>query len=240
SRLPAPARRGVGRARRPARRGPRGGEGPRGSRRLASLRARSRRPAADRDRAGSPRRLGPRRAGEPRRAPRPHRTGTVRGLGSQDAPARAARAPAGFLDIGSIEPQAPSGGCGKLRAAMTETAKDVRHELPGWQLLWIELAADPSSPAAHAALGEAIQRARARHGEALSAEHPTVAAIRRLFRAAGCDPTRYRPSSEALLRRVLKGDELAPIHPLVDLNNALSIELAVPSCIMADGTIEPP
>jgi len=123
---------------------------------------------------------------------------------------------------------------------MTETAKDVRHELPGWQLLWIELAADPSSPAAHAALGEAIQRARARHGEALSAEHPTVAAIRRLFRAAGCDPTRYRPSSEALLRRVLKGDELAPIHPLVDLNNALSIELAVPSCIMADGTIEPP
>ncbi|HXU46587.1 MAG TPA: phenylalanine--tRNA ligase beta subunit-related protein, partial [Thermoanaerobaculia bacterium] len=53
-------------------------------------------------------------------------------------------------------------------------------------------------------------------------------------------PTRYRPSSEALLRRVLKGEELAPIHPLVDLNNALSIELAVPSCIMANGTIEPP
>ena len=69
---------------------------------------------------------------------------------------------------------------------------------------------------------------------------PAVAALRRLFKAAGCDPSRYRPSSEALLRRILKGEELPAIHPLVDLNNCLSAELAVPCCVMAQGSFEPP
>ncbi len=123
---------------------------------------------------------------------------------------------------------------------MSDAPFSVRLDLSGWTLAWAELTVDPGSSAAHAALVETIARAQARHGEALSPEHPTVTAIRKLFRAAGCDPTRYRPSSEALLRRVLKGEDLAAIHPLVDLNNALSIELAVPSCIMAAESMEPP
>ena len=64
--------------------------------------------------------------------------------------------------------------------------------------------------------------------------------MRILFRAAGCDPTRYRPSSEALLRRILKGEEIPAIHPLVDLSNTLSAELAVPCCVMSEGTFDPP
>ena len=123
---------------------------------------------------------------------------------------------------------------------MSDAPFSVHLDLPGWTLAWAELTVDLGSSAAHAALVETIVSARARHGGALSPEHPTVAAIRKLFRAAGCDPTRYRPSSEALLRRVLKGEDLAPIQPLVDLNNALSIELAVPSCIMAAETLAPP
>ena len=65
---------------------------------------------------------------------------------------------------------------------------------------------------------------------------PPVAELRRLFRAVGCDPTRYRPSSEALLRRLIKGAELPEIHPLVDLNNCLSAATAVPCCVMRDGS----
>ena len=61
--------------------------------------------------------------------------------------------------------------------------------------------------------------------------------MRKLFRAAGCDPTRYRPASEALLRRLVKGAELPPIHPLVDVNNCLSAELAVPCCVMKEGSL---
>lgn len=123
---------------------------------------------------------------------------------------------------------------------MSDAPFSVRRDLAGWTLAWAELRVDPGSSAAHAVLVETIARARARHGESLSPEHPTVAAIRKLFRVAGCDPTRYRPSSEALLRRVLKGEDLAAIQPLVDLNNALSIELAVPSCVMAAESMEPP
>ena len=71
-------------------------------------------------------------------------------------------------------------------------------------------------------------------------EQPIVAAIRRLFRQAGCDPGRYRPASEALLRRLLKGEDLPAIHPLVDLGNCVSAELAVPVCIADPTTIDPP
>ena len=54
------------------------------------------------------------------------------------------------------------------------------------------------------------------------------APARALFRRFGMDPTRQRPSSEALLRRLKKGDPLPRINSLVDVANALSIQLQVP------------
>jgi len=118
---------------------------------------------------------------------------------------------------------------------------EVKHELPGWELLWLRLRLRPGHEETLAALREEVTEvARANFaGDSLSAD-PVVAAVRSLFRAAGCDPTRYRPSSEALLRRLLKGEELPAIHPFVDLNNCLSVELAVPCCASADGTFTPP
>ncbi len=83
----------------------------------------------------------------------------------------------------------------------------------------------------------AAREARERFGGSQLAEVPVIAAVRRLFREAGTDPTRYRPSSEALLRRVLRGEALPAIYPLVDLNNCLSVCLGVPSCVMAEGSI---
>ncbi len=117
----------------------------------------------------------------------------------------------------------------------------LRSELPGWELAWARLTVAPGGEEALAALRlRTAERARAALDLATLGSHPTVAALRRLFKAAGCDPSRYRPSSEALLRRVLKGEALPAIHPLVDLNNVLSVELLVPSCVMAEGTIKPP
>jgi DNA/RNA-binding domain of Phe-tRNA-synthetase-like protein len=118
---------------------------------------------------------------------------------------------------------------------------EVRHDLPGWTLLWADLELAPGGPSVLPALREeAATRARASHTLDRLADHPTVAGLRRLFRAAGCDPTRYRPSSEALLRRVLRGEELPEIHALVDLNNCLSLELAVPACVMNIPNLKPP
>lgn len=125
---------------------------------------------------------------------------------------------------------------------MDDLPFDVRFELDGWALFWARLEASESDHAADlsALRARVAEAARARHAAGELSAHPTVAALRALFRAAGTDPTRYRPSSEALLRRLLKGGELPGIHPLVDLNNCLSAQLAVPCCVMAEETVEPP
>jgi DNA/RNA-binding domain of Phe-tRNA-synthetase-like protein len=51
---------------------------------------------------------------------------------------------------------------------------------------------------------------------------------RALYKRFGIDPTRVRPSSEALLRRLKKGDPLPRVNSLVDVANALSVQLQVP------------
>ena len=120
---------------------------------------------------------------------------------------------------------------------------DVRLELPGWRLAWCELETlgDPAAAERLAARrAREADRLRSRWTAAELGEDAPVAALRRLFKAAGTDPSRYRPSSEALLRRILKGEQLAPIHPLVDLNNALSVELRVPACVLASGSFSFP
>lgn len=54
-------------------------------------------------------------------------------------------------------------------------------------------------------------------------ELPGIAATRRVYKACGKDPSRYRPASEALIRRLLQGKELYQIDTLVDLINLASI-----------------
>jgi DNA/RNA-binding domain of Phe-tRNA-synthetase-like protein len=49
-----------------------------------------------------------------------------------------------------------------------------------------------------------------------------------MYRRVGLDPTRRRPSSEALLRRVRKGDPLPRINSLVDVCNWCSLEFQLP------------
>ena len=124
---------------------------------------------------------------------------------------------------------------------MQPVSFQISHELDGWDLLWVRLEAVSGNDAELAALRKAVsERARSAFSLENLSSDPTVAAMRSLFRAAGCDPTRYRPSSEALLRRVLKGEDLPAIHPVVDLNNCLSVALAVPCCAAAEGSFASP
>src|SRR5438067_13934384 len=55
-----------------------------------------------------------------------------------------------------------------------------------------------------------------------------TAPARALYRKFGTDPTRMRPSSEALLRRMKKGEPLPRVNSLVDVANAMSVQLQVP------------
>ena len=52
---------------------------------------------------------------------------------------------------------------------------------------------------------------------------PGIAATRRVYKACGKDPSRYRPAAEALIRRMLQGKDLYQIDTLVDLINLASI-----------------
>ena len=52
---------------------------------------------------------------------------------------------------------------------------------------------------------------------------PAIQATRQAYKKCGKDPSRYRPSSEALCRRILRGLPLYQIDTLVDLINLASI-----------------
>lgn len=58
---------------------------------------------------------------------------------------------------------------------------------------------------------------------------PQIAAMRSAYKALGKDPSRYRGSAEALLRRVLQGKGLYQINSVVDINNLVSLESLNPA-----------
>lgn len=60
------------------------------------------------------------------------------------------------------------------------------------------------------------------------ATHPNIVPWRETYRSLGVKPTEYRPSMEALIRRVLKNEPLPAINKIVDLGNLLSIKNLVP------------
>jgi DNA/RNA-binding domain of Phe-tRNA-synthetase-like protein len=84
--------------------------------------------------------------------------------------------------------------------------------------------------------------------DALASEHrgrnpseiPGVEKARKLYRSVGIDPTRRRPSSEALLRRVLRGKPFPRVNTLVDCVNLLSVRFLLPYGLYDLGTLRPP
>jgi DNA/RNA-binding domain of Phe-tRNA-synthetase-like protein len=61
-----------------------------------------------------------------------------------------------------------------------------------------------------------------------------------MYRRIGLDPTKTRPSSEALLRRVRKGDRLPRINTLVDICNWCSLEFQLPYGLYDVAALRPP
>ena len=78
-----------------------------------------------------------------------------------------------------------------------------------------------------AALWEEIHTLEEKFRKELTTESlkqlPSIAATRNVYKACGKDPSRYRPASEQLIRRMLQGKELYQIDTLVDLVNLASI-----------------
>jgi len=102
-------------------------------------------------------------------------------------------------------------------AIAPEIASIVR---PG-VLWWSGATVVDREPRLDALLAEAEARVRV-------APPPESAAIRTMYKRVGIDPTKTRPSNEALLRRVRKGDQLPRINSMVDVINWCSLEFQLP------------
>ena len=59
-----------------------------------------------------------------------------------------------------------------------------------------------------------------------------IAATRAAYKACGKDPSRYRPASEQLARRVLQGKDLYSVDTLVDLGNLVSLASGYPTGLL--------
>ena len=81
---------------------------------------------------------------------------------------------------------------------------------PTSDLLWQELLAE----------GERIRNV---YDMPMINKRPGIAATRQAYKSLGKEPNRYRPSSEALCRRLVKGMELYRTLTLIDLINLLSV-----------------
>ena len=68
----------------------------------------------------------------------------------------------------------------------------------------------------------------------------TVKKIRAIFHRSGLEPTRYRPSSESLLRRAVKGKGLYFINSVVDLINYFSLKTLWPIGLYDADKLKPP
>jgi DNA/RNA-binding domain of Phe-tRNA-synthetase-like protein len=123
-------------------------------------------------------------------------------------------------------------------------AIDIAPELEGRVRLGVIVLAGVSVREQDEALQAEIERygreLREQHGGARSAEVPGVDDARALYKDLGLDPTKTRPSSEALLRRVLKGEALYRINTLVDALNFCSLRAQLPFGLYDLGRVEPP
>ncbi|MFN7105683.1 MAG: B3/4 domain-containing protein [Pyrobaculum sp.] len=80
-----------------------------------------------------------------------------------------------------------------------------------------------------AAINKAVEEVRGVLSLEILKDHPIIRAYRDFYwRVLKIDPTKQRPSQEALLRRVLRGEPLPRINPVVDAGNGTSMKYVVP------------
>jgi DNA/RNA-binding domain of Phe-tRNA-synthetase-like protein len=104
----------------------------------------------------------------------------------------------------------------------------------------IDPAAAADSSVRAAALDRAAQDAAGRLGDQPPSGLPAVQAARGAYKQLGKDPARYRPAAEALLRRARQGKDVSPIHPVVDVNNMVSLESGVSIGSYDRASLRPP
>ena len=73
-----------------------------------------------------------------------------------------------------------------------------------------------------------IQDFRKKYNLDFIKDHPHIRKFRDFYWRLGIDPTKQRPAHEALVRRILHGQNLPKINPIVDIGNLISIKYLLP------------
>ena len=120
---------------------------------------------------------------------------------------------------------------------------NIEIELPGVRLAAVEadgVAVTPSGPQLVLEMDTLCARLRQQFTLESLAGTESIISVRAMFRHWGVDPSKYRPSSEALLRRVIQGKGLSHISNIVDLSNLASVEAGWPYGVYNRSRISPP
>jgi len=86
---------------------------------------------------------------------------------------------------------------------------------------------------------EFIKKIRSQYYVETLKDIPELRSYRDFFWKIGIDPTKTRPASEALIRRVIQGKPLPKINTLVDSYNLASMESRVPLAAFDNDVISP-
>jgi DNA/RNA-binding domain of Phe-tRNA-synthetase-like protein len=124
-----------------------------------------------------------------------------------------------------------------LEISIDPRIRDLAPEL-GLGCVRARVVTEPGSNALWAEMEDAARRMAARGLE--PAAEPPIAALRGLYRSLGKEPSRYRGSPEALLRRARAGKELYRIHNVVDVVNLVSLETLLPIGLYDLARLRPP
>lgn len=119
-----------------------------------------------------------------------------------------------------------------------QVAADLPLRCPSFALEGLRVKA--ADEALALSIAELSKELRERYANTEIGQVPGIAEVRASYKALGIDPTKTRPSSEALLRRVLKGQELYTVNTLVDALNLSSLRFLVPFGLYDLEKIRPP
>ncbi len=104
--------------------------------------------------------------------------------------------------------------------------KEIKAAAPDFKVLVLEADIEngPTSDALWSEITAACEELKKNYPIEAIRHRPAIAAIREAYKRAGKDPNRYRPSSEALSRRAVKGLDLYRTLSVIDLINLISLQ----------------
>ncbi|HVA16357.1 MAG TPA: phenylalanine--tRNA ligase beta subunit-related protein, partial [Candidatus Dormibacteraeota bacterium] len=119
----------------------------------------------------------------------------------------------------------------------------IEIQLPGVRIGVVEaygVTVAPSGAELVREMDDECARLRQRYTLESLAKAESIISVRAMFRNWGVDASKYRPSSEALLRRVIQGKGLYRVSNIVDLTNLSSVETGWPYGVYNRAQISPP